>query len=67
MYPDSTKLKKQISYADSKKIPYIFMAGDEEINNNSLTVKIMSSGEQKKININEIPSFVAGEIKKISQ
>jgi len=47
LYPDAQKLKKQITYADSKKIPYVIMAGEDEISKNSITIKTMSSGEQK--------------------
>ena len=58
LYPDAAKLKKQISYADSKKIPYVIIAGEDEIKNDSLTIKIMSSGEQKKLSLNELKDFV---------
>jgi histidyl-tRNA synthetase len=57
LYPDASKLKKQISYADSKKIPYVIMAGQNEINANIITLKIMSTGEQKNISIEEISAF----------
>jgi histidyl-tRNA synthetase len=63
LYPDAMKLKKQMSYADSKKIPYILMAGEDEINNNSLTIKIMSTGEQKNIPLTDLESFVKDKIK----
>jgi histidyl-tRNA synthetase len=63
LYPDAQKLKKQISYADSKKIPYIIMAGENEIINNNLTIKIMSTGEQKSIHLDEFGAFVNSEIK----
>jgi histidyl-tRNA synthetase len=62
LYPDSAKLKKQISYADSKKIPYVIIAGEDEITNDNLTIKIMSTGEQKKLKLKELPSFVENEI-----
>jgi histidyl-tRNA synthetase len=55
-YPDAVKLKKQISYADAKKIPYIIIAGEDEI------IKIMSTGEQKNIPLKELGSFVKNEI-----
>ena len=58
IYPDAVKLKKQMSYADSRKIPYIIIAGEEEIKNNLVTLKIMSSGEQKKMNMQELLSFL---------
>jgi histidyl-tRNA synthetase len=63
LYPDAQKLKKQISYADSKKIPFIIMAGENEIISNSLTVKTMSTGEQKNIQMDQLGSFVDSEIK----
>jgi histidyl-tRNA synthetase len=57
LYPDASKLKKQFSYADSKKIPYVMMAGENEINANLITLKIMSSGEQVNISFEEIGAF----------
>jgi histidyl-tRNA synthetase len=62
LYPDAQKLKKQFSYADSKKIPYIIMAGEDEIKESSITIKIMSSGEQKNIALEELGKFVKMEI-----
>jgi histidyl-tRNA synthetase len=61
-YPDTVKLKKQMSYADAKKIPFIIIAGEEEISNNNLTIKIMATGEQKKISLDELSLFVKNEI-----
>jgi histidyl-tRNA synthetase len=57
LYPDPAKLKKQLSYADSKKIPYIIIAGEDEISKNIVTIKIMSTGEQKRIPPDEFRSF----------
>ena len=62
LYPDAVKLKKQMSYADTKKIPYIIIAGEDEINNNSATIKIMSSGAQKNIPLNDLSSFIKVEL-----
>jgi len=63
LYPESAKLKKQLSYAGSKKIPYIIIAGEDEISKNTVTIKIMSSGEQKTMPLNDLNSFVNDEIK----
>jgi histidyl-tRNA synthetase len=63
IYPDAVKLKKQMSYADSRKIPYIIIAGEEEIKNGLITLKIMSSGEQKKMTTDEMLTFLRSEIK----
>ena len=57
VYPDPVKLKKQLSYADSNKIPWIIKAGEEEINNNMLTIKNMQSGGQEKISFGDLPQF----------
>ena len=49
LYPDAGKLKKQFAYADAKKIPYIIIAGDDEISENAMTIKNMTSGEQELV------------------
>jgi histidyl-tRNA synthetase len=61
-YPDGAKLKKQFSYADAKKIPYIIMVGEDEIKNNNITLKIMATGEQKNIQFNDLGAFINSEI-----
>jgi len=58
IYPDAVKLKKQMAYAGSRKIPYIVIAGEEEIANNMVTLKIMSSGEQKKMTAEDLLLFL---------
>ncbi|HNW56529.1 MAG TPA: histidine--tRNA ligase [Bacteroidales bacterium] len=63
LYPDAVKLKKQMSYADTRKIPYIIIAGEDEIKSNNVTVRNMSSGEQKKIALNDLASFAEDVIK----
>jgi histidyl-tRNA synthetase len=63
LYPDQVKLKKQMSYADSRKIPYIIIAGDEEIKSNELIFKAMASGDQKKIPLDDLKSVILSEVK----
>ncbi|MCX6333800.1 MAG: histidine--tRNA ligase [Bacteroidia bacterium] len=63
LFPDQVKLKKQMSYADARKIPYIIIAGEEEIKSREVIVKIMSTGEQKRMKINELISFFSSRIK----
>jgi histidyl-tRNA synthetase len=62
IYPDTIKLKKQMSYADSRKIPYIIIAGEEEIRSNMVTLKIMSSGEQRKMTTDDLFLFLKSEM-----
>jgi len=47
IFPDSSKMKKQMKYANSYKIPYVVMAGDNEIAENKFTLKNMETGEQQ--------------------
>jgi histidyl-tRNA synthetase len=62
LFPDTVKIGKQISYANSKKIPYIIIAGEDEIKKSDITIKIMSTGEQKRIPLKQLDSFVKEEI-----
>lgn len=47
IYPESSKLKKQMSYADSLSIPHVVLAGSEELKQGKFTLKDMVSGDQK--------------------
>jgi len=54
LYPTLAKLKKQMAYADAKKIPYVILIGGDEIQSGELTLKDMQSGEQKKLSVSAI-------------
>jgi len=54
LYPSAAKLKKQMSYADDKRIPYVILIGSEEMQSGSLTLKEMQSGDQQKLSAEEI-------------
>jgi histidyl-tRNA synthetase len=54
LYPDAVKLKKQLAYADVRKIPYVVMAGENEISQGLITVKNMVTGEQKQFKREQI-------------
>jgi len=59
LYPDpNDKLDKQLKYANRKNIPYVIIAGPDEIKNNTVTVKNLSTREQKTLSIEELISFV---------
>ena len=49
IYPDSAKIQKQMKYADQRGIPVVIMAGEDEMNNKTFTVKFMKEGKQEKI------------------
>ena len=50
LYPEAAKLKKQMTYADQKKIPYVLLVGSEEMQSGLLQLKNMETGEQTAIN-----------------
>ena len=55
IYPDSNaKMKKQMGYADDKKITFVVIVGSDEMQNGLLSLKNMASGEQEKITIDSI-------------
>lgn len=54
VYPDKAKMKKQMSYANAKKIPFVALAGENEIAAGKVTLKDMATGEQKLVNTEEL-------------
>ncbi|HMP99146.1 MAG TPA: histidine--tRNA ligase [Cyclobacteriaceae bacterium] len=54
IYPDISKIKKQMEYANKKQIPYAIIIGDEEIKTGKLAIKNMLSGEQNSLSIDQI-------------
>lgn len=54
IYPDNAKLKKQLDYANRRNIPYVVLAGEEELSEGKVTLKNMTTGEQKKVAVEEL-------------
>ena len=54
LYPDNAKMKKQMTYANRKEIPFVVLVGETELNSNSYTLKNMSSGEQSQLSLKEL-------------
>ncbi|HEY9551886.1 MAG TPA: histidine--tRNA ligase, partial [Prevotella sp.] len=60
IYPDSVKMKKQMSYANAKHIPFVALAGENEMAENKITLKNMETGEQQVLTIPELVASVLG-------
>lgn len=56
IYPDSTKMKKQMSYANDKNVAYVAMVGETEMANGTIALKSMETGEQENLTIDEVIS-----------
>jgi len=54
VFPDGAKMKKQMSYANAKQIPFVALAGENEINEGKVTLKNMVTGEQMLLNPDEL-------------
>ena len=54
IFPDKAKMKKQMSYANAKAIPFVALAGDNEMAENKLTLKNMETGEQCLVTAEEL-------------
>ena len=54
VYPDKSKMKKQMSYANAMKIPFVALAGDNEIQQGKITLKNMISGDQELLTPTEM-------------
>ncbi len=59
LYPDPTKLKKQMNYANDRSVPYVLIIGDTEMNTGALTLKNMITGEQQKMTLEAITEAVS--------
>ena len=54
IYPEPVKMKKQMGYADAKQIPFVALVGETEMEQNSINLKNMTTGEQLLISIDEL-------------
>lgn len=58
LFPDAAKMKKQMSYANANNIPFVALAGDDEIQKGVVTLKNMETGEQIQVTAEEMISIV---------
>ena len=58
IYPDRAKIKKQMEYADRKKIPFVVIIGSEEVQSKTLSLKKMETGNQLKLSFEEIATAI---------
>lgn len=59
VYPEPAKMKKQMSYADNKGIPFVAIVGENEMNEKKVMLKNMKSGEQKLVEIDELTKYLS--------
>jgi len=54
LYPDAAKMKKQMTYANRRQVPFVILVGESELNSGLFTVKDMAKGEQEQMNIEQL-------------
>ena len=59
VYPDNAKMKKQMSYADSKHIPYVAIVGETEMAAGKVMLKDMATGQQSLVGLDELLAEIA--------
>jgi len=57
IYPSADKMKKQMNYANKKSVKYVILAGESEIEEGSVTVKEMESGEQTRVEATKLKEY----------
>ncbi|MCT4614244.1 MAG: histidine--tRNA ligase [Marinifilaceae bacterium] len=62
IFPSSQKMKKQMNYANNKNISFVIMVGENEMNENRLSVKNMETGEQESVNINDLVDYIKNRL-----
>ena len=58
VYPEPTKMKKQMGYADAKKIPFVAIVGGDEMAAGKVMLKNMTTGEQQLVTLDELVQLV---------
>ncbi len=59
LYPDAAKIKKQMTYADARKIPFVVLAGEQERAKSCYTIKNMQSGEQQTVDLDGLVEMLS--------
>lgn len=62
LYPDAVKMGKQMSYADKRNIPYVAILGEQEITQQTITIKSMQSGEQWTLSMTELINHLGEKV-----
>jgi histidyl-tRNA synthetase len=58
VYADNAKMKKQMSYANALNIPYVALAGENEIKEGKVTLRNMLTGEQQLVSTEELIDII---------
>jgi len=57
LYPESVKMKKQMTYANNKNVPFVALVGESEMESGLITLKDMESGEQSQLSVDDFATY----------
>jgi histidyl-tRNA synthetase len=60
LYPDAARMKKQVGYAHQRKIPFVALAGEQEISDGVVTLKEMETGKQERLTPEQLVKRLSG-------
>lgn len=60
IYPEPAKMKKQLKYANERNVPYVVLVGETEMQNNALSLKNMTTGEQESLSLEDLIEKLRG-------
>ena len=61
LYPDASKLQKQLKYAEAKAIPLVLLLGPEEVAAGVVKIKIMKTGAERVLPLGEVVTALTAE------
>lgn len=61
LYPDSTKMKKQMAYANDRRFPYVAIIGETEVQQNTITLKNMTTGDQQTLSLQQLIDLLSSK------
>ena len=59
LYPDAAKMGKQMAYADKRDIPYVVLAGSDEVTQECYTLKNLKDGKQQSVSLKELINLLS--------
>ena len=54
LFPDNAKMKKQMNYANDRQIPFVAIVGADEVQNGTIALKNMTTGEQETMTVEQV-------------
>ena len=61
VFPDATKMKKQMNYANARQIPFVALVGESEIEKNLIALKNMTTGEQQQVSLEQLIQLIQAQ------